>query len=257
VRRLVSGLFDVSGKHVLITGASSGLGRHFAEVLVAAGAVTTLGARRADALAETVRRVGSERSQALVMDVTDIERVENAFDAAEARFGPVTVLINNAGVTVTRPAIDINEEAWDQVIDTNLKGVWFAAQAAARRMVKHGRGGSIVNIASILGLRVAGGVAPYTVSKAGVLQLTRALALEWARYTIRVNALAPGYVETELNDAFFSSDAGKALVKRIPQRRLGRANELDGPLLLLASDASSYMTGSILAVDGGHLVSSL
>ena len=167
------------------------------------------------------------------------------------------ILINNAGVTMTRAALDVAESDWAGVIDTNLKGAWLVAQQAARRMIHHASGGSIVNIASILGLRVAGGVAPYAISKAAVVQMTKALALEWARYGIRVNALAPGYIETELNDAFFGSDAGKALIRRIPQRRLGEAKELDGPLLLLASDAGSYMTGSVIAVDGGHLVSGL
>lgn len=253
------GVFDLGGQHVLVTGASSGLGRHFAGTLGAAGAKLSLAARREGALAQTVEsvRAAGGAAEAVVMDVTDQASIERGLDAAEAAFGPVTVLVNNAGVTVTRAALDLDEAAWDQVVDTNLKGVWFAAQSVARRMVRHGQGGNIVNIASILGLRVAGGVAPYAVSKAGVVQLTKALALEWARHRIRVNALAPGYIETELNSDFFRSEAGQALMKRVPQRRLGEARELDGPLLLLASPASTYMTGSVVAVDGGHLVSSL
>ena len=250
--------FSLAGQHALVTGASSGLGRHFADVLAAAGANVTVAARRESALADTVARLGDAGGQAhaVPLDVTDPASVTAALTAAQARFGPVTVVINNAGITSTGPALDMGEADWSHVIDTNLRGSWLMAQHAARFMAAQG-GGSIVNIASILGLRVTGGVAPYAVSKAGVVQMTKALALEWARHRIRVNALAPGYIETELNDAFFATDAGKALIRRIPQRRLGELSELDGPLLLLASGAGSFMTGSVVTVDGGHLVSGL
>ena len=252
-------LFGLNARHALVTGASSGLGRHFAGVLATGGARVSVTARREMALATTVEsiRASGGHAHAVRMDVTDAASVEQAFAAAEAEFGPVGIVINNAGVTGTRPALDMTDDDWTSVIDTNLKGGWVVARHAARRMIHHGQSGSIVNIASILGVRVAGGVAPYAISKAGVVQMTKALALEWARHKIRVNALAPGYIETDLNDEFFASDAGKALIRRIPQRRLGQARELDGALLLLASDAGSYMTGSVIAVDGGHLVSGL
>lgn len=252
-------LFDLAGRHALVTGASSGLGQHFAGLLAAAGARVTVAARREAALAETVNsiRASDMQAQAVRLDVTDATSVDQAFAQAEAGFGPVGIVINNAGVTLTRAALEVAETEWTSVIDTNLKGAWLVAQHAARRMIHHDVSGSIVNIASILGLRVAGSVAPYAISKAAVVQMTKTLALEWARHRIRVNALAPGYIRTDLNDAFFASDTGKALIRRIPQRRLGEMPELDGPLLLLASDAGSYMTGSVIAVDGGHLVSGL
>ena len=252
-------LFGLTTKHALVTGASSGLGRHFAAVLAAAGARVTVAARRQEALAQTVKtiRATGAEAQSVRMDVTDAASVEAALAQAEADFGPVDILVNNAGVTATRAAIEVSEADWSSVIGTNLTGSWLVAQHAARHMIRHGKGGSIVNIASILGLRVAGGVAPYAVSKAGLVQMTKVLALEWARHRIRVNAIAPGYIETDLNQDFFASEPGRALVRRIPQRRLGEARELDGALLLLASDAGSYMTGSIIAVDGGHLVSGL
>lgn len=255
----MSGIFDLTGRHVLVTGASSGLGRHFAGMLGRAGATLTLGARRAEALAQTVASVEAAggQAQAVVVDVTDKAGIEAALDSAEARFGPVQVLVNNAGITTTTPTLDLSEDEWDGVLDTNLKGVFLVAQATAKRMVAAKTKGSIVNVASILGLRVAGGLAPYAASKAAVIQLTKSMALDWARHGIRVNALAPGYVSTELNETFFESEPGKALIKRVPQRRLGEAGELDGALLLLASDAGSYMTGSVVAVDGGHLVSGL
>src|ERR1700675_3711499 len=233
----MSDLFSLDGKHVLVTGGSSGLGRFFAAFLAARGAQVTVAARRAEALAKTVDDIGTAngRAQSVVMDVTAAASIECALDAAEGRFGPIDIVVNNAGVTATRPAFDQDETDWDKVVDTILKGVWLVAQAAGRRMVAHHVKGSVINIASILGLRVASSVAPYAISKAGVVQMTKVLALEWARHMIRVNALAPGYIETELNEAFFASDAGKALIRRIPQRRLGEARELDGALLLLAS----------------------
>jgi NAD(P)-dependent dehydrogenase (short-subunit alcohol dehydrogenase family) len=252
-------MFEVKDLHILVTGGSSGFGRHFARVLANGGAKVTLAARRAEALASVVSEISASggKAQSVVLDVTRVESIDAAMEQAEKQFGPIRAVVNNAGVTATRPALDQDERAWDSVIDTNLKGVWLVAQAAAKRMVANKVQGSIVNIASILGLRVAGAVAPYAVSKAGVIQMTKALALEWARYGIRVNALAPGYFATELNDDFFESEHGKALVKRVPQRRLGQLNELDGPLLLLISSAGSFMTGSVVAVDGGHLVSGL
>src|SRR6201988_4439053 len=250
-------VFDVSNQHILVTGGSSGFGRHFARFLAGNGAHVTLAARRAEALASAVTEINGSggKAQSVVLDVTVAGTIDAAMAQAEAKFGPIHAVVNNAGVTATRPALDQDERAWDSVIDTNLKGVWLVAQAAARRMVANKVKGSIVKIASILGLRVAGAVAPYAISKAGVIQMTKALALEWARYGIRVNALAPGYFATELTDDFFEREKGQALIKSLPQLPLGQLSELDGPLLLLISNAGSFMTGSVVAVDGGHLVS--
>ena len=249
-------LADLSGKHALVTGASSGLGAHFAALLASHGVKVMLAARRLAALeqiCETIARNGGA-ARSVALDVTDPESVEAAIAAMDEG---IDILINNAGISIAAAALETSAEDWDRVIDTNLTGPFLMAQAAARRMVRDGRGGAIVNIASITGLRVAGGIASYAASKAGVIQLTKALALEWARHGIRVNALCPGYIETDINRDFFATDAGKALVKRIPQRRLGRESDLDGALLLFASDAGAYITGASLAVDGGHLVSSL
>jgi NAD(P)-dependent dehydrogenase (short-subunit alcohol dehydrogenase family) len=254
----VSATLNLEGRVALVTGASSGLGWHFGQVLAGAGAQVILGARRMqplDNLCNQIARAGGQ-ARARSMDVTDSTSVAKVF-AEIASDGGLDILINNAGVTATQSVLDISEQEWDQVVDTNLKGNFLVAQGAARLMKAQGRGGAIVNIASILGLRTAGHVAPYTTSKAGVVQLTKAMALELARYGIRVNALCPGYIETDLNQDFFASEAGQAMVKRIPQRRLGRPEDLDGALLLLCSDAGSYITGASLAVDGGHLVSSL
>lgn len=251
------GMFqDLRGKTALVTGASGGLGLYFAELLARQGASVTLAARRKQALAEAAEKIQVAGGSAVTveMDVTDSASVASAL----AQTGtPFDILVNNAGVSGTAPALDLDDAGWDNVIDTNLKGSFVVGQAVARGMKASGRGGAIVNVASILGHRVAGNVSAYATSKAGVIQLTKALALEWARYGIRVNALCPGYIETDINRDFFTSEAGLQLIKRIPQRRLGRPDELAGALLLLASDAASYITGSTIEVDGGHLVSSL
>ena len=244
----------IDGKRALVTGASSGLGEHFAKVLAEAGASVTLAARRLDkveANAAALREAGHD-AEAAEMDVADAQSVAALF----AGRAPFDILINNAGVSGAGAALSMTAEEFAGVIDTNLTGAFAVAQAAAAGMREAG-GGSIVNIASILGLRVSGHLAAYTASKAGLVQLTKALALEWARYGIRVNALCPGYIETPINAGFFATEAGKALIGRIPQRRLGSQGDLDAPLLLLASDRSAYMTGSVIAVDGGHLVSGL
>lgn len=246
----------LAGKIALVTGASSGLGLHFATLLARCGASVILAARRVNILDPACREVRQNGGQALAMqmDVTDNRSVLDVFESLD---NGVDIVINNAGVSLPRRALDVSEAELSATFDVNLKGAFLVAKAAASAMLKSGRGGSIVNVASILGLRVAGGVSAYAASKAGLIQLTRSLALEWARHDIRVNALCPGYIETGLNRDFFATDAGAALINRIPQRRLGQAEDLDGALLLLASDAGRYITGATLAVDGGHLVSSL
>lgn len=242
-------------RRIMVTGASSGLGEHFARSLAARGQHVILAARSRDRLQRIAAEIAEAGGTAEVvgLDVTDAASVAAAFAAIEGR---IDVLVNNAGIASNEPALTMAPETFDAVVDTNLKGVFLVAQAAAQRMAVAG-GGAIVNVASILGLRVAGNVAAYAASKAATVQLTKALALEWARHGIRVNALCPGYIETPLNREFFASDAGQALIRRIPQRRLGQLCDLDAPLELLCSDGAAYITGAVLAVDGGHLVSSL
>lgn len=250
--------FRLDGRIALVTGGSSGLGAHFAALLAQAGARVAVAARRVELLQSLVERITAAGGEvrALALDVTDGASVRQCFDDL-CSWGPPAVLVNNAGVTVTRPLLEQSEADFDHVLDTNLKGCWLVATEAARRMVAGKSGGSIVNVASILGERVAGGVAPYAISKAGVIQATKAMALELARHGIRVNALLPGYVVTDLNRDFLEGEAGQKLQARIPSRRFSQLTDLDGPLLLLASDAGAAMSGSTIAVDGGHLVSSL
>ncbi len=254
----MTNMTDLKGRVVLVTGASSGLGRHFAALLAARGGVVIAAARRREALDTLTVEIAASGGTChpLVMDVSNAASVNQGFTRAVELAGRLDVLINNAGVAHTRSALDQSADEWRATLEPNLTGAFLAAQAAARALRDTG-GGSIVNVTSILGERVSKGLAAYAASKAGLIQLTKALALEWAPLGIRVNALAPGYIETDLNREFFASESGRRLIGRIPQQRLGQMSDLDGPLLLLCSEASRYMTGSVIAVDGGHLVNSL
>jgi NAD(P)-dependent dehydrogenase (short-subunit alcohol dehydrogenase family) len=247
---------DLSGKRALITGASSnGFGAQFARVLARAGCDVVVAARRAEPLAALVAEIEAlgGYAQAVTMDVSDSANVRAGVEQARR----LDILVNNAGIERTAPILDQSEEDFDAVLGTNLKGAWLVATEVARGMRDRGGGGSIINVASITGLRSIAWAAPYGISKAAVIHMTEQMAIEFARHAIRVNALAPGYFATNLNREFLETDAGMALVKRIPMRRLGAMGDLDGVLLLLASDASAFMTGSVIVVDGGHVVNSL
>ena len=249
------GGFDLSGKVALVTGASQGLGDRFARTLAGAGAKVGLAARNTDKLAalEAEIRAAGGTAVAVRLDVTDTAGHAAAIQAVEAALGPLDVLVNNAGIAVPKPFLEQTEADYDQVLSTNLKGCFFLAQAAARGMAAR-RSGSIINIASVLATQIVSGLSTYCASKGGLVQLTRAMALELARHGIRVNAIAPGYIDTPMNHDFWETPAGQALMRSIPQRRTGDVQSLDGALLLLASDASSYMTGSVVTVDGGFCV---
>ena len=249
-------MFSLKGRVALVTGASSGLGRQFARALADNGAAVALVARRTDRLADLKKAIEAAggRAVAIEADVTDRAAMTRAFDATEAAFGTVTILVNNAGIAHGGRAIDMPAEEWRKVLSTNLDAVFFWAQEAARRMLAAKKQGAIVNIASVLGFAVAKGAVAYATAKAGVVQVTKALAVELAFKGVRVNAIAPGWFVTEMNDEYLASEAGTAIKREIPMGRFGNEGELDGALLLLTSDAGNYITGATIVVDGGQVV---
>jgi NAD(P)-dependent dehydrogenase (short-subunit alcohol dehydrogenase family) len=245
-------LFDMTAKTVLVTGGGTGLGRQFSITLAQAGATVILAARRPKPLqevADSITEMGGT-AHCVALDVTDSAQLETTFASIE-KLGPIHVLVNNAGMVSGGTLLEMQEDAWDQVMNVNLKGAWLMARATARHMIARGVRGSMINISSILGTAVQKGIGNYPVTKAALAHLTRAMAIEWAKFGIRVNALAPGYISTELNTDYLDSPHGRAMLQRLPQRRLGEPDELSGALLLLASNASSYITGSVITVDGG------
>ncbi len=254
-------LFNLENKHTVVTGASSGFGHHFAGVLAAAGAKVSLGARRQDKLQARVDEINSNGGSAMCasLDVRDTDSMKSFLAAAESAFGPIDVLVNNAGIEAgAKTYMMIDEDDWDSVIDTNLKSAWLMARFYTERVVANKQSsGNIINVSSITDTRTIKGQFPYAVSKGGLTRMTEVLALEAPRYGIRVNALAPGYILTDVSRLLLESEQAPEFMNRIPLRRFGEFDDLDGPLLLLASDASKYMNGSILVVDGGHICASL
>jgi NAD(P)-dependent dehydrogenase (short-subunit alcohol dehydrogenase family) len=249
-------MFSLTGRVALVTGASSGLGTQFAKALADNGAAVALVARRADRLKALKDEIESKGGKAVAVeaDVTDRVAMVRAFDAAEKAFGTVTILVNNAGIAHGGRAVEMLPEEWHKVVSTNLDAVFFWAQEAARRMLASKKQGAIINIASVLGFAVSKGAAAYAAAKAGVVQVTKALAVELAFKGVRVNAIAPGWFVTEMNDDYLMSEAGTAIKREIPMGRFGNPGELDGALLLLTSDAGSYITGATIVIDGGQVV---
>ena len=246
----------VDDKVALVTGASSGLGRHFALTLAKAGARVAVVARRKDRLNDLVAEIETFGGTAIAfeLDVIDRSHFDAVLDLIEKDLGAVEILINNAGIAVEGNTLEMADDDLDNILDVNTKALWLLAKRVSDRLVKNGKSGSIINIASILGLNVSPGLSLYAISKAAVVQMTKALAADLWRHNIRVNAICPGYFKTEINSDFFDSDAGQKAISKMPPRRLGEYEELSGLLLLLASDASSFMTGTAIPIDGGHSV---
>lgn len=248
--------FSLRNKVALVAGASSGIGRHFSKVLAAAGAQVVVLARRLDRLETLVREIEAEdgRASAIEFDVTDRDGVAAMFDKAESSAGLADVIVNCAGIATMGSVLDLDDDDWDRTMEVNLNGLRRVSQEASHRLIAAKRPGAIVNVASVAGLGVLPGYSVYATSKAAVIHLTRSMATELWRDNIRVNAICPGYFMTEMNEEYFATERGRKHIKRMPPRRLGELEELSGPLLLLASDASSYMTGVALPVDGGQSI---
>jgi NAD(P)-dependent dehydrogenase (short-subunit alcohol dehydrogenase family) len=262
--KVLSEVFSLAGKNIMITGGSSGLGAHFGKLMASAGAPSVvLAARRAEKLEHVASSISTKFPECKVvcvsLDVTSRDSIKNAFDSAEAELGgeKINVLVNNAGIANPKLSMEVEEPDWDGLLNTNLKGAFFVSQEACRRLIAAKQPGQVINIASILGLRVGTSQVNYGVAKAGLLHMSKTMAAELSRYNIRVNSICPGYFETEMNFDFFQTEPGKAYLKRIPPKRLGQMEELNGPLLLLASNASSFMTGTEVVVDLGHINATL
>ncbi|HEX6959823.1 MAG TPA: SDR family oxidoreductase [Ferrovibrio sp.] len=247
---------NLKGKVAVITGASSGLGERFAELLSGAGATVALAARRTDRLAALAEKVNAAGGRAITvkLDVNDYDNVQGAFAEVTGKLGGVDILVNNSGVSRQARITDVTPEDYDFIMDTNTKGAFFVAQAAAKEMIAKGKAGRIINIASVAGLRVLSQLSVYCMSKAAVVQMTKAMALEWARYGINTNAICPGYIETEINREYWSTPGGKKLMEMLPRKRVGEPKDLDGLLLLLASDEARFLNGAIIAADDGLAV---
>jgi NAD(P)-dependent dehydrogenase (short-subunit alcohol dehydrogenase family) len=258
----MSHTLDLTGKTALVTGASSGLGARFARVLAENGARVVLASRRLERLKELRAEIEAGGGSACVvrLDVTDPGSIADAVQEAEAEAGPIDVLVNNSGVSTTQRLVDVGIEDFDFTFDTNVKGAFFVAQAVARRMIERARAvvepapmprGRIINIASLAGLRVLAQIGVYSMSKAAVIHMTRAMALEWGRYNINVNAICPGYIRTEINDHHWDTEGGRKLIQMLPRKRLGKPEDLDGILLLLASDQSDFVNAAVITADDG------
>ena len=248
--------YNLAGKVALVTGASSGLGRQAALALAGAGAKVAVSARRVDRLDALVAEIANAGGQAMAfdLDVRDIATIDGVVGAVEAAMGPINILVNNAGVSVVKRPENFTLEDYDYVQETNVKGPFFLAQAVGRGMIKRGQGGKIINISSMMALRVFGKLALYAMSKAAIAQMSKQLALEWARHDIQVNAICPGYIETEMNADHWRTPAGRGMIEAMPRRRIGTPEVMDGLLLLLASSQSDYMTGTLIPVDDGQVM---